>query len=127
MNSLAVRYDKGSCINSDTGTTNSPGIVTLLANQPSQQSAPDIHRAIDAWNSASAINDWTSFNTSYNTHNPPYSFKIKTLDNSDATNIQQWDTSLVTDMGGAFNNARDFNEPIGSWDVSKVTNMASMF
>jgi surface protein len=35
-------------------------------------------------------------------------------------------TSLVTDMSELFS-YRDFNEPIGNWDVSNVTNMARMF
>jgi surface protein len=35
-------------------------------------------------------------------------------------------TSLVTDMSDMFNN-KGFNQSIGNWDVSNVTNMASMF
>ena len=36
-------------------------------------------------------------------------------------------TTLVTDMNGMFSNATDFNQPIGSWDVSNVNNMSYMF
>ena len=37
-------------------------------------------------------------------------------------------TTLVTNMSGIFRNGKyDFNEDISSWDVSNVTNMASMF
>ena len=50
--------------------------------------------------------------------------------------ISAWDTGAVTDMSGL--GARywtsffgdcggTFNEPIGSWDVAQVTNMAYMF
>ena len=36
------------------------------------------------------------------------------------------DLSRVTDMRSMFNNAEKFNQNIGNWDVSSVTNMMSM-
>ena len=41
--------------------------------------------------------------------------------------IGTWDVSKVTDMSGMFFYAGKFNQPLGNWDVSKVTNMAGMF
>jgi surface protein len=41
--------------------------------------------------------------------------------------IGNWNTSKVTDMGQMFFVARAFNQNIGSWDTSKVTNMNYMF
>ena len=41
--------------------------------------------------------------------------------------IGSWDVSNVTDMFGMFDNADAFNQDIGSWDVSNVTDMALMF
>jgi len=61
--------------------------------------------------------------------------------------LDNWDTSNVTSMGGMFNyadsfnrplkrwdtgnieweGATGFNQPLGSWDVSNVVSMASMF
>ena len=36
-------------------------------------------------------------------------------------------TSRITDMSLMFSRARTFNQPIGHWDTSKVTNMKGMF
>jgi surface protein len=41
--------------------------------------------------------------------------------------IGSWDVSKVTDMHGMFYHANTFNQDIGSWDVSKVTDMHGMF
>ena len=47
--------------------------------------------------------------------------------------INEWDTSLITDMSALFydetwnNFYSDFNSDISSWDVSNVTNMSYMF
>ena len=41
--------------------------------------------------------------------------------------IGSWDTSQVTNMQWMFWNAAAFNQPIGSWDTSKVTDMRYLF
>jgi surface protein len=41
--------------------------------------------------------------------------------------IGNWDVSKVTDMSLMFENAKAFNQPIGNWDVSNVTYMYNMF
>ena len=41
--------------------------------------------------------------------------------------IGSWDTSSVTNMGNMFNSAYAFNQDIGSWDTSNVTDMSFMF
>ena len=41
--------------------------------------------------------------------------------------IGGWDTSSVTDMGYMFCEASDFNQPIGSWNTSGVIDMERMF
>ena len=41
--------------------------------------------------------------------------------------IRSWDVSKVTNMRDMFSGATAFNQPIGSWDVSNVTNMRQMF
>jgi surface protein len=41
--------------------------------------------------------------------------------------IGSWDVSSVTDMGFMFRSAGSFNQPLDSWDVSSVTDMLSMF
>ena len=37
--------------------------------------------------------------------------------------IGNWDVSNVTDMNSMFYRAKSFNQDIGNWDVSKVTEM----
>ena len=37
--------------------------------------------------------------------------------------IGQWNVSQVTDMGEMFKDARAFNQPIGRWNVANVTDM----
>lgn len=41
--------------------------------------------------------------------------------------IGSWDVSAVTDMNSMFTGATAFNQDISGWDVSSVTNMQSMF
>ena len=41
--------------------------------------------------------------------------------------MPDWDVSLVTDMSGLFDGKASFNQPIGTWDTSAVTNMENMF
>jgi surface protein len=41
--------------------------------------------------------------------------------------IGNWDVSNVTNMVYMFNNASAFNQDIGNWDVSNVTDMVGMF
>ena len=48
-------------------------------------------------------------------------------DTSGYGDMENWDTSLVTDMNAAFNNNVSFNGDISGWDTSNVTNMGTMF
>ena len=41
--------------------------------------------------------------------------------------IGDWDVSNVTNLRGMFYQATSFNQPIGEWDVSNVTTMEEMF
>ncbi|MGL1937091.1 MAG: BspA family leucine-rich repeat surface protein [Fibrobacterales bacterium] len=41
--------------------------------------------------------------------------------------LESWDVSSVTNMASMFSSALNFNQDISKWDVSKVTNMAGMF
>ena len=43
------------------------------------------------------------------------------------SNIGSWDVSSVTIMSSVFYSNEAFNQNIGSWDVSSVTNMNTMF
>ena len=41
--------------------------------------------------------------------------------------IGDWDVSSVTEMSSMFRSASSFNQPIGDWDTSNVTDMTGMF
>ena len=41
--------------------------------------------------------------------------------------IGNWNTSNVTDMSYMFSGATVFNQPLNNWDVSNVTDMSYMF
>ena len=41
--------------------------------------------------------------------------------------LGSWDVSNVTNMSHMFDNCYKFNQPLDSWDVSNVTNMEHMF
>ncbi|KAL3806302.1 hypothetical protein ACHAXA_005528 [Cyclostephanos tholiformis] len=41
--------------------------------------------------------------------------------------VGSWDTSKVTNMQNMFYGASAFNQAVGSWNTSKVTDMRSMF
>ena len=53
-----------------------------------------------------------------------YLFSVATAFNQD---IGGWDVSAVTNMGLMFAHANAFNQDIGGWNVSAVTNMSTMF
>jgi len=42
-------------------------------------------------------------------------------------NMDSWNVSGVTNMGGMFADCHLFDQPLNSWDVSSVTNMGGMF
>jgi surface protein len=42
-------------------------------------------------------------------------------------NINNWNTSKVTNMGGIFRQAIDFNQPLNNWNTSNVTNICAIF
>jgi surface protein len=48
-------------------------------------------------------------------------FNSSNFNNGNSPDIDGWDTSSVTNMTGMFGYNDNFNQPIGSWDVSSVT------
>ena len=81
--------------------------------------------------------DTTTFHPPDQTTPVPFNNIVTTLmtnmDNmfNNATQFNQplnsWDVSRVRTMFSMFNNAEQFDQPLNSWDVSNVSNMALMF
>ena len=49
------------------------------------------------------------------------------FNNGGSDSIKNWNTSSLVGASMLFYNQRQFNQPIGSWDTSKVTDMYGMF
>ena len=84
--------------------------------------------AVSEWvsnstNATAKYNDINNWNTSEVT-NMDSLFDGKTSFNS---NISNWNTSKVTSMYQMFKLANAFNQNIGNWNTSKVTTMERMF
>jgi surface protein len=73
---------------------------------------PPIYQFADKAELQTAVNLWISDKTS----------AITTY-----SEINTWDTSLITNMSSLFSSKNSFNDDIGNWDVSSVTNMYAMF
>lgn len=55
-----------------------------------------------------------------------FMFSNSQFNNGGSPDIQNWNTSSATSMSSMFR-ACSFNQPIGSWDMSSVVNIGSMF
>jgi surface protein len=49
------------------------------------------------------------------------------FNNGGSSDINNWNTALVTNMIEMFSGAVNFNQPIGNWNTSLVTSMFAMF
>ena len=74
------------------------------------------------FNNGGAALGWTTFSTS-----PINMYNMFSGAAAFNQNIGGWNVSTVTDMSYMFNGASIFNQDIGGWTVSNVTDMTSMF
>jgi surface protein len=79
------------------------------------QSANSFNRNIGSWDMSRVI----TINRIFNANN--------IFNNSGSSDINNWNTSNITDMSFAFNDATAFNQPVGNWNVSNVTATDQMF
>ena len=56
-----------------------------------------------------------------------YKFTKPVFKDKFGNSIEDWDVSKVTNMNSLFKNCKNFNEDISKWDVSNVDNMSEMF
>jgi len=82
-------------------------------------------------NEGDANTDLTGFCTTLVTNmegNLSPSFEITPFINSGSNqDISSWDVSNVTNMASMFGGTSSFNQPLDNWDVSSVTDMTNMF
>ncbi len=86
-------------------------IVAMLDNTTSLQ-YPILSGSVNQNNIYYAVNQLKNNATNYSYYFRP---------------IPQWDTRLVTDISGLFEDFTNFNEGISGWNVSNVVNMNSLF
>jgi len=92
--------------------------------------------SIDQW----GTNPWASMELAFSTTNNLVGNATDVPDLSNVTSLRgmfisssfnqdigNWDTSNITDMSDMFQGATSFNQDIGGWDTSSVNNMFSMF
>ena len=91
----------------------------------------NIHSAVDLW-----VSNQTSAESTYGhisnwdvsgVNNMSSLFNNNLVNGANLFNddIGDWNESNVTDMNQMFNNAHNFNQDISSWDVSNVSDMQS--
>lgn len=86
-----------------------------------------ITKFINVFSGASAFNqDLSSWNVGANDGVFTNMFNNTSFNNGGSSGINNWNMTNATGLQSMFANS-PFNQPIGSWSVSQVTNMTSMF
>jgi len=75
---------------------------------------------VGAWNTSNVTSMSSLF---YGNLAAPYAI----FNNGGSDSIKNWDTSKVTTINGMFYAQPNFNQEVGLWNVSNVTNFANMF
>jgi surface protein len=70
------------------------------------------------------IGNWNTSNVTTMLH---MFYNASSFNNGGSSSINNWNVGNVTNMGAVFRRATAFNQPIGSWNTSKVTDMTSLF
>ena len=106
------------------------------------QNASSFNQPIGAWNTSSVTDMSHMFEDASSSNRPSISAcgnsRLPGTDDENISNVSQnactfnqpigdWNTSSVTDMSHMFQNASSFNQPIGAWNTSAVTDMSHMF
>jgi surface protein len=58
-----------------------------------------------------------------NTPSPAFTSSINKFNNGGSPSINSWNPSSATSVGVMFRDAGNFNQPIGNWNISNITNL----
>ncbi|KAF2342856.1 BspA family leucine-rich repeat surface protein [Flavobacterium tistrianum] len=136
---MSVMFSGCLLFNQPLGNWNTSRVINMAS---MFSNATNFNQNIGAWNvSACAFFGLMFVNaTTFNNGGSPdiQNWQIKTNGSVDMRNmfhgasgfnqpIGNWNVSAVTNMSTMFYTARNFNQDIGTWNVSSVTNMSNMF
>ncbi len=144
---LSSVVNLGSCFNGCSSLVNSNGSISLwntstITNMATVfNGATQFNQNLGAWNVSSATSFSGMFQGATNFNNGGSSdinnWSIRTSAAVDMSNlfrstsfnqpIGNWNTSAVTNMAGMFFSNTAFNQSIGTWNTSAVTNMSQLF
>jgi surface protein len=103
--------------NSGSDSINNWNISNITSTSRMFSTATVFNRNVGSW----SVSNITDFSEMF--------YGATNFNNGNSPDISNWiiRTASAVNMNSMFEGARAFNQPIGSWDVSKVTSMASMF
>ena len=110
-----MEFMRNSTSNVDLSTLNTSNITNMqqMFDADVTATAAIFNRNIGGWD----VSKVTNMSYMFRNH--------RTFNNGGSADIGNWNTSSVTDMNSMFNQATAFNQNIGAWNVSKVTNFAN--